>query len=134
MQRENRPAGRCHGIRSEQAVQHFGRRGNRRYRQFFERDQIIRYTIGAKPLFFQMVESLAARDAVYPGLKQLRRVQEFQLSADQNQDILEHIIGVILSDQTAHVAVKLWLYAAEQEFESFSVIALCSKDPLRFLF
>ncbi|MGA2883382.1 MAG: hypothetical protein ABSG13_30930 [Bryobacteraceae bacterium] len=81
-----------------------------------------------------MPESLAAGYAIYPGPKQFRRVQGRQLCANQNQDILEHIIGVILSDQTAQVAMEPWLYVAQQGFESFAVIALCSKDPLRFLY
>ena len=138
-QRLSGGVGRCHRIRIEQALPYPGRRRNGRrisgrYRQFFERDQLILCPLRTTPLSFQMLESLAARYAISPGPKQFRRMQGRQASANQNQDILQHIIGVILSDQTAQVTMDPWLYVAQQGFESFAVVALCSEDPLRFLY
>jgi hypothetical protein len=42
-------------------------------------------------------------------------MQGRRLSANQNRDILEHIIRVILSDQTAQVTMEPWLYVAQQD-------------------
>gem|GEM_PF-6430809 len=60
-------------------------------------------------------------------------MQQLQLVTYGYQNFLQYIISMRPSNDSAEVTIERRLDAAQQKFESFAVIALCSQYPQSFL-
>ena len=73
-----------------------------------------------------MTEGRTARDAKRPGAKELGLFQPVQLARDDDEDVLQDVVGVIRSDEPGDVAAQRRLHASQQQFERLAVVALRS--------
>src|SRR5262249_30095937 len=108
-----------------------GRSGLRR-RDAIERGLLVGLVEQTSSLL-QLAKPGAARNAKDPRSKELGHLQPGQFPVGEDQNFLEHVVGVRRPDEAAEVATERPLDTPQQELQSFPVAALGSQDPECFL-
>jgi hypothetical protein len=88
-----------------------------------------------RPAFplLQMTKGCPAGDAERPGAKQVRPLEPVELASDDEQHVLQDVVGFVASDQPGDVAAQHRLHTAQQQLQRLAILALRPQNPLRFL-
>jgi hypothetical protein len=78
------------------------------------------------PLLLQPSECGAAGDAKRPRSKQCWVFKPSQFSIDQDEDVLQDVVGVTGAGQAREISTQRPLHTAKKQFHRFAVIALSS--------